>query len=167
MYFSDDYGETWTWVDTGDKPIMQYTGIIALPNCVIFGSDRAPNGVFVYYRGNKSDMPKIVPLLLINDSEVISHVFQLPFKKDWDSLSPVYFSGASAGELPVKSVCVATVDGKKAFVLHENEIDAKFGGKCLAFVGPTAQGNILGSFFDSDIAGFRIGKAKAPEWTKM
>ena len=167
MYFSDDYGDTWTWVDPGDKPVVQYTGIIALPNCVIFGSDRAPNGVYVYYRGQKSDMPVVEPLLLINDNPTITHVFQLPFKRDWDSLTPVYFSGTGAGGMDYKSVCVATVDGKKAFILHENEIDAKFGGKCQAFIGPTAQGNILGAFLDKDISGFRLGKAKAPTWTKM
>ena len=167
MYYSDDFGDTWTWVDVGDKPVVQHTGIIALPNCVIFGSDRAPNGVYVYYRGQKSDMPVVEPLLLINDNPTITHVFQLPFKRDWDSLTPVYFSGTGAGGMDYKSVCVATVDGKKAFVLHENEIDAKFGGKCQAFIGPTAQGNVLGAFLDKDISGFRLGKAKAPEWTKM
>ena len=167
MYYSDDFGDTWTWVDPGDKPVVQYTGIIALPNCVIFGSDRAPNGVYVYYRGQKSDMPVVEPLLLINDNPTITHVFQLPFKRDWDSLTPVYFSGTGAGGMDYKSVCVATVDGKKAFVLHENEIDAKFGGKCQAFIGPTAQGNVLGAFLDKDISGFRLGKAKAPTWTKL
>lgn len=167
MYYSDDFGDTWTWVDVGDKPVVQHTGIIALPNCVIFGSDRAPNGVYVYYRGQKSDMPVVEPLLLINDNPTITHVFQLPFKRDWDSLTPVYFSGTGAGGMDYKSVCVATVDGKKAFVLHENEIDAKFGGKCQAFIGPTAQGNVLGAFLDKDISGFRLGKAKAPTWTKL
>ena len=167
-YYSDDFGKTWKWVDVkfnGD--VMQFTGIIALPNCVVFGSDRAPNGVFVYYRGNKSDTPKIVPLLLVNDSNVITHVFQLPFKKDWNSLSPVYFSAASANGTDNKSLLVATVDGKKAFILHENEINEKFGGRCTAFLGETLQGNVIGTFFDSDISGYRIGKAKAPKWEKM
>ena len=167
-YYSDDFGETWKWVDVqinGDT--MQFTGIIALPNCVIFGSDRAPNGVFVYYRGNKSDTPVIQPLLLVNDDDKISHVFQLPFKRDWDSLSPVYFAAPSAGDTGNKSICVATVDGKKAFILHENNTDEKFGGKCLVFLGETEQGNVIGTFFDDDISGYRIGKAKAPEWTKM
>lgn len=168
MYYSDDFGETWKWVDVQfNNDTMQFTGIIALPNCVIFGSDRNPNGVFVYYRGNKSDTPVIQPLLLVNDKDVISHVFQLPFKRGWDSLTPVYFAAPNAGDTDNKSLCVATVDGKKAFILHENSQDEKFGGKCLVFLGDTAQGNIIGTFFDSDISGYRIGKAKAPEWTKM
>lgn len=167
-YYSDDFGETWKWVDVQfNNHTMQFTGIIALPNCVIFGSDRNPNGVFVYYRGNKSDTPVIQPLLLVNDSDVISHVFQLPFKRDWDSLSPVYFASPNAGDTSNKSICVATVDGKKAFILHENNSDEKFGGKCLVFLGETEQGNVIGTFFDDDISGYRIGKAKAPTWTKM
>lgn len=167
-YYSDDFGETWKWVDVQfNNDTMQLTGIIALPNCVIFGSDRAPNGVFVYYRGNKSDTPVIQPLLLVNDNDKISHVFQLPFKRDWDSLSPVYFASPGAGDTGNKNICVATVDGKKAFILHENNTDEKFGGKCLVFLGETEQGNVIGTFFDSDISGYRIGKAKAPSWTKM
>ncbi len=167
-YYSDDFGETWKWVDVQfNNDTMQFTGILALPNCVIFGSDRAPNGVFVYYRGSKSDTPVIQPLLLVNNSDKISHVFQIPFKRNWDSLTPVYFSAPNAGDTDNKSLCVATVDGKKAFILHENNIDEKFGGKCLTFLGDTTQGNIIGTFFDSDISGYRIGKAKAPEWTKM
>lgn len=168
MYYSDDFGETWKWVDVQfNNDTMQFTGIIALPNCVIFGSDRNPNGVFVYYRGSKSDTPTIQPLLLVNDSDVISHIFQLPFKRGWDSLNPVYFAGTNAGDTDNKSLCVATVDGKKAFIVHENEQNEKFGGKCSEFLGETEQGNIIGTFFDSDISGFRIGKAKAPTWTKM
>ena len=167
-YYSDDFGETWKWVDVQfDNDTMQFTGILALPNCVIFGSDRAPNGVFVYYRGNKSDTPVIQPLLLVNDNDKLSHVFQIPFKRDWDSLTPVYFAAPNAGDTDNKSICVATVDGKKAFILHENNTDEKFGGKCLTFLGDTVQGNIIGTFFDSDISGYRIGKAKAPKWTKM
>ena len=167
-YYSDDFGETWKWVDVQfNDDTMQFTGILALPNCVIFGSDRSPNGVFVYYRGNKPDTPVIQPLLLVNDNDKLSHVFHIPFKRDWNSLTPVYFSAPSAGDTDNKSLCVATVDGKKAFILHENNIDEKFGGKCLTFLGDTAQGNIIGTFFDSDISGYRIGKAKAPVWTKM
>lgn len=168
MYYSDDFGETWKWVDVQfNNDTMQFTGIIALPNCVLFGSDRSPNGVFVYYRGQKSDMPKVEPLLLLNDRDTISHIFQLPFKRDWQSETPVYFGATNAGDIPAKSTCVATVDGKKAFIVHENEQNETFGGKCSEFLGETAQGNIIGTFFDSDISGFRIGKAKAPTWTKM
>lgn len=167
-YYSDDFGETWKWVDVQvNDDTMQLTGILALPNCVIFGSDRAPNGVFVYYRGNKSDTPVIEPLLLVNDKDIISHIFQIPFKRDWDSLTPVYFGAPNAGDTDNKSICVATVDGKKAFIIHENNSNEKFGGKCSAFLGDTAQGNIIGTFFDSDISGYRIGKAKAPTWTKL
>lgn len=167
-YYSDDFGETWKWVDVQfNDDTMQFTGILALPNCVIFGSDRAPNGVFAYYRGNKSDTPVIEPLLLVNDKDIISHIFQIPFKRDWDSLTPVYFGAPNAGDTDNKSICVATVDGKKAFIIHENNSNEKFGGKCSAFLGDTAQGNIIGTFFDSDISGYRIGKAKAPTWTKM
>lgn len=167
MYYSDDFGETWIWVDVGNKPIVQYTGIIALPNCVLFGSDRAPNGVYVYYRGQKSDMPKVEPLLLINDRDKISHIFQLPFKRDWQSETPVYFGATNAGDIPAKSTCIATVDGKKAFIVHENEQNEMFGGKCGVFLGPTEQGNIIGTFQDDDISGFRIGKAKTLDWIKM
>ena len=164
-YYSDDFGETWKFIEGSDK--TQYTGIIALPNCVIFGSDRAPNGLYVYYRGNKDENPEIEPLLLINDNATLTHVFQLPYKRSWESDTPVYFSVTRADGSENKNCLVATVDGKRGFILHENNLNDKFGGNCYAYLGPTEQGNIIGTFWDTDIKGFRLAKAKAPIWTKM
>ena len=164
-YYSDDFGETWKFIEGSDK--TQYTGIIALPNCVVFGSDRAPNGLYVYYRGSKDENPEIEPLLLINDNATLTHVFQLPYKRNWESDTPVYFSVTRADGSENKNCLVATVDGKRGFILHENELNDKFGGNCYAYLGPTEQGNIIGTFWDTDIKDFRLAKAKAPTWTKM
>mgnify|MGYP001508033303 FL=1 len=164
-YYSDDFGETWNFIQGSDN--YQLTGIKPLPHCVIFGSDTNCNGMFVYYRGNKSDNPDIIPLFKINDIDSITHVAMLPFKRDWKADTPLYFALPTAVGTTNNNMLLATVDGYRAYILHDVPYDQKFGGMTYEFLGATAQGNIIATFKDNDIQGYRIGKAKAPTWTKM
>lgn len=161
-YYSDDLGETWTFVIGSTE--VQYTGIIALPDSVVFGSDRAPNGVFAYQRKDRSEMPVIKPLFLINDTPTITHVFALPFKKDWLPNTPVYFTGNKTTEsVNDKPVIMGFVDGKKAHLLYEHAgVDA-----LETALGPTAQGNIISSYSTTGVAGQVIIKGQAPTWQKL
>lgn len=164
-YYSDDFGETWNFIQGSDN--YQLTGIKPLPHCVIFGSDTNCNGLFVYYRGNKSDNPDIIPLFKINDIDSITHVAMLPFKRDWKADTPLYFALPTAVGTTNNNMLLATVDGYRAYILHDVPYDQKFGGMTYEFLGTTAQGNIIATFKDNDIQGYRIGKAKAPTWTKI
>ena len=159
-YYSDDLGASWTYV-TGSNA-MQYTGIIALPDAVLFGSDRSPNGVHVYHRKDKYAMPKIEPLLKVNDLSTITHVFGLPFKKDWSPTSPVYFSAPTIQNTMDYAPCiVATVDGKKAFKMWEGNK----GDNLIDTVGPTASGKIIAAI-EVSTGNFNVMRALAPSWSK-
>lgn len=164
-YYSDDFGETWHFIKGSEN--YQLTGIIALPNCVLFGSDTHPNGLFVYYRGHKTDNPNITPLFTINDIESITHVAMLPYKKDMNPETPIYFALPTAVGTTNNNMLLATVDAYRVFILHDVPYDQKFGGMTYEFLGETAQGNIIATFKDEDVTGYRIGKAKAPTWTRI
>lgn len=159
-YYSDDLGASWTYVT--DSNAMQYTGIVALPDAVLFGSDRHPNGVYVYHRKDKYAMPKIEPLLKVNDLSTITHVFGLPFKKDWSPASPVYFSAPTIDNTMDYAPCiVATVDGKKAFKIWEGNN----GDVLRNVVGPTASGKIIAAI-EVGTGNFNVMRALAPSWSK-
>lgn len=160
-YYSDDMGASWTYVT--DSNLMQYTGIIALPDAVLFGSDRHPNGVHVYHRKDKFSMPKIEPLLLVNNENTITHVFGLPFKKDWNPTTPVYFSAPTIQNTTLYAPCiVATVDGKKAFKMWEGNN----GDVLEVAVGPTANNKVVLSLRDTVNGGLIIKRANAPTWSR-
>lgn len=171
-YYSDDKGVTWNYVEgTGyGGDAVQYTGVLALPDVVLFGSDRAPNGVHSYRRGLKSDMPVIKPLLLVDDSDVITRVFQLPYKRDWAPTTETYFTATNAGGRG-RSIIVGTVDGKKAHLMWESEDPAgeeAFSGNVHFALGPTAQGNIIARMSsDPTVTGIRVMKAPAPTWSRV
>ena len=157
-YYSDDMGASWTMVEGSE--VVQYTGIIALPDCVIFGSDRAPNGLHIYRRKDKATPPKIKPFYVLNDRTDLTHVFALPYKRDWHPDTPTYFSAPPADGSDGKSVIMGFVDGNKAYVLWE----ATNNSYVWHSVGPTSQGNIVTYMSDDTVSGYRIVKAKAPDW---
>lgn len=161
-YYSDDLGESWTFVE--GSTVVQYTGIKALPDAVIFGSDRNPNGVHHYIRGDKSEMPKIRTSLLLNDVDLITHVFQKAFKRDFKPSTPTYFAATAVSARDESSVITGTVNGKKSYVLWEADKTGIYSGNISVALGNTIQGNIIAVITDPTIDGRRIIKAKAPDW---
>lgn len=166
-YYSDDKGQTWTFVEGSDQ--MQYTGIMALPDVVVFGSDAPPNGIHVYRRGDKTDMPKILPVYLIDESDIISRVFQLAYKRDWHPTTPTYFAASTASNRG-PTLIVGTVDGKKFHTLWEGTQPGSgetYSGNIRWALGPTAQGNIIAPMTgDPTVTGTRVMKAPAPSWAR-
>lgn len=163
-YYSDDLGVTWVFVtgSTGTGAI-QYTGIQALPDCVIFGSDRSPNGIYVYRRNGKDKMPVIKPLLIINNSPELTHVFGLPFKRDWSPTAPTYFVGDRTDGTQFKPMITATVDGKKGHIMGELSAGEALHG----IFGATASGKIIVVSQTPTSAGVIISTANAPTWSKV
>ncbi|HYH59583.1 MAG TPA: carbohydrate binding domain-containing protein [Thermoleophilaceae bacterium] len=58
IVFSDDFGATWKLADYGSSTSSpnQAVGIIAMPECVLFASDAAPNGVLKFDRSLGRDV---------------------------------------------------------------------------------------------------------------
>lgn len=163
-YYSDDMGATWTFViGTAGAGSIQFTGIQALPNCVIFGSDRSPNGIYVYRRNGKDKMPVIKPLLIINDSPELTHVFGLPFKRDWLPATPTYFAADKTDGTMFKPMLTATVDGGKGHILGE----LSAGESLYGIFGATASGKIIVVSQTATSAGVIISTAPAPTWTRV
>ena len=109
-------------------------------------------------------MPTIKPFYVINDISSITHVFQLPFKRDWSPKTPVYFAGTRATGTEYRPVIMGLVDGKKAHLLWEADYEGDFTGNVWYALGATKQGNIVAYMSDSTVNGYRIVKAKAPVW---
>lgn len=167
-YYSDDKGATWRFVPGSNA--MQYTGIRPLPDVVIFGSDRSPNGLHVYRRGQKADTPVIEPLFLVDDMTTLSRVFEFPFKRDRGPLTPTYFSASDAANKNATMI-VGLLDGKKGHLLWEGQKPGSglpMSGNLIEVLGPTAQGNIIGVMLsDPTVSGQRILKAPAPTWQRV
>lgn len=163
-YYSDDMGVTWTFViGTSGTGAIQFTGIQALPNCVIFGSDRSPNGIYVYRRNGKDKMPVIKPLLIVNNSTELTHVFGLPFKRDWLPATPTYFVADRTDGTMFKPLLTATVDGGKGHILGEMSAGEALHG----IFGATASGKIIVVSQTTTSVGLIISTANAPIWSRV
>ena len=167
-YYSDDKGSTWRFVPGSNA--MQYTGIMPLPDVVVFGSDRSPNGLHVYRRGQKGDAPTIEPLFLVDDISSLSRVFEFPFKRDRGPVTPTYFSASDAARSH-PTMIVGFVDGKKGHLLWEGTKPGSglpMSGNLIEVLGPTSQGSILAvMLLDPTVSGQRILKGTAPTWQRV
>lgn len=167
-YWSDDKGATWNFVPGSNE--MQYTGIMPLPDVVVFGSDRTPNGLHYYVRGQKTDTPVIKPLLIVDHELTTAKAFGLPFKRDRHPATETYFPGPDAG-FNFPSVLTGFVDGKKGHLLWQGETPGSglpLSGTLAEVFGPTAQGNVLAVMYgDPTVSGIRTMKAPAPAWQRV
>ena len=143
---------------------MQYTGIVALGH-VVFGSDRNPNGLHIYRRDGREKHPVIEPWTLLNGDNVITHVFWLPYRRDYGF--PVYFNARWArADRPGHSCIMAFADSHTAFLRYEEERARQPSSPSTGIfwaLGPTAQGNVIWSV-SSPGGGPTVYKAPAPEW---
>lgn len=165
VYYSDDLGVTWKFVEGSN--VVQLTGIIALEDSVVFGSDRSPNGLYIYRREGKGDKPKIYPWFIINDEPILTHVFQLPFRRKREKEVPVYFTATTSypDTRPNLSVVLGFIDSKKANLLYDSN-EANNLPKIDFVFGNTAQGNIiLVGASGTSSSGRKIFKIKAPDWS--
>ncbi|NLI74727.1 MAG: hypothetical protein GX369_08195, partial [Euryarchaeota archaeon] len=157
VYYSDDMGETWVYVKGSSE--VQFTGIIALPDCVVFGSDDSLyTGLFIYRRKHKSEMPTIKAFYLLDTPTTITHVFQTPFRKGWNPKTPVYFVGNKATTTTNKPVVIGFVDKIRAYLLWESNFSDN--RDMWLVLGETAQGNLISYSRNPN----EILKVQAPKW---
>lgn len=162
-YYSDDWGQTWTHVNNDID--MQYTGIVAFKEGVIFGSDRGPNGLYVWYRTeNKTDDVVIEPLKIINDDPTITHIFQRPFRRWSEKGELVLFPAtrASSSTIEQGSVILGFTGVSNPHILYELDGENVNRSGFINCVGVTARGNILTSYHNG--TNHSILRARAPIW---
>src|SRR5699024_344468 len=162
-YYSDNMGDDWHFVEGSND--VQYTGIIALEDSVIFGSDRNPNGLHIYRRKDKGTPPTINTWYTINNAETITHIFRLPYRRTRSKGTPVYFNAQPSGELR-STLLMAFVDGKKPHLIYESDpIYSLYNGAGITVaLGDTTEGNIIIAKSMPDNSGNTVYKAKAPLW---
>ena len=161
-YYSDDLGETWTYVVGSD--IVQFTGIQIFEDAVIFGSDSPPNGVYSYKRQGKENHPVIKQIHSFNSDSLISHVGEMAYRKDFNKNTPCYFTFSGAGGTEYTSLLVGMVNGIKADTLFKVDKESVLNGRLYVALGDTAQGNLILTMYDKEQLGYFILKTKAPEW---
>lgn len=138
-WVSFDLGESWTKITDNAKS----TTIIPMPNCVLFGTDSAPNGIYRIPRTSKRYL-KGELAYAIDDEIVISHVSQMAFRGRATIDSPALFTFLTAGVTSGPGRLVATYDG---YTFREvwNDTGESYNGQGLySMVGPTLAGNYLG-----------------------
>lgn len=167
-WYSDDLGLSWNLVEgSNGLNAVQYTGIIAMKDGVVFGSDRPQNGLHIARRTNsRLDKPTIEPFEIINDLDVTSHIFQMPFRRKIGE--PVYFGSAwdnRAGE--GYSVVMGFVDGGGADIVYEfpTLITEEHGNTGIRqVIGATKGGYVYTAFYDPTTRTWSQMRALAPTW---
>lgn len=159
-YYSDDMGQTWKYV-TGSGNV-QYTGIVSFPDGVIFGSDRNPNGIHRWKRTESKDDPVVIEELeLINDENVITHVFQRAFRRYAEKGEPAFFPATRISDFSGQYGSVIMSMTGVGGTYNVYELPPEHSG--LGFynvVGITAKGNILTSYHNG--TDHTVLRAKAP-----
>lgn len=170
--FSDDLGATWHWANEGkvdkDNPALapegsacQVVGILPMKDCILFGTDTAPNGILKIDRGQGKKLTKykIEVGFKINE-DVPSHLCQGIWQFSDDQ--PAFFAFSSEFKSS-KSCIVATWDGKNFRKVWEDADNNPSGMGLRSVVGPTIRGNLIAAHNDLRVVGnWTEIKGKAP-----
>ncbi|WP_295804961.1 hypothetical protein [uncultured Corynebacterium sp.] len=133
LAYSDDDGKTWELGYYGDRPDSEWqaVGIQPMPECILLGSDSAPNGVWRIDRRQGRNPEKYVPKIayLINDERTmrtnLCHGFtRVPGANGKPDL---YLIGFSAESNPGDSIVLGTWDGYAFNVMWRSPAPNKAG----------------------------------------
>lgn len=156
MLYSDDLGKTWTWALQNNAPYInwnQSTSTVVLPDCILFGSDSAPNGI---YRLDRSQGK--IP---INGYYEVEVAYKIPDTSDTllnsvcykavrarHSPDQPYLFGFAPEIIPSKGCIIATYDGYTFFeVWRDSEVRGS-GYGIRQLIGVTPQNEIIATNFD-------------------
>lgn len=156
MLYSDDLGKTWTWaLQTNAQGINwnQSTSTVVLPDCILFGSDSAPNGI---YRLDRSQGK--IP---INGYYEVEVAYKIPdtsdtllnsvcYKAVQAKHSPYqpYLFGFAPESMPSKGCIIATYDGYTFFEVWSDSEVRGVGYGIRQLIGITPQNEIIATNFD-------------------
>ena len=156
MYYSDDFGETWTYAlqtNNSGANFPQSTCTVVLPDCILFGSDSMPNGVLRLDRSQGKQPykgyytletawkhPETSDTLLNAVCYKVAHAKHIPD-------TPYIFAFAPEN-LPTKGVLVATYDGYTFFQLWQDSTMRGVGYGPRHVVGVTLQNEVIAQVQD-------------------
>lgn len=147
--FSDDLGKTWNTAFFGpeDQSPFQVTSIVPMPDCVLFGTDTAPNGVQRISRaaGKNAGPYTIEQAFTIDgdDGKTRTHLSQAKMVCERADGVPVAVFGFGSETNPAPSFIVATTDGKNFSLLWKDDVSQPAGRGVRSIVGPTLSGELI------------------------
>lgn len=169
LHYSYDFGKTWkkVWEDDGSMP-TQFLTIIAMPHCVLFGSDGSPDGIFRLDKNwRKGEYHTIVP-------EDIKCAYRIDPRNDGTFYqivhSPLYIDGAyyfatwTSLSVETQAYIVGTKDGYHFYDLFVSKplSYANFGIRSLFTDGK----ELIGSWRDG-VGSNDMIKLSLPTWQKL
>lgn len=158
--YSDDFGEQWTAANWGkdsqsESPTdsrHQLVGIWPMPECILFGTDSAPNGVHRIER-SQGKYPAgeytINVAYAYSDEPMLTHLCQSITQSKYLPNQPVVFGFGAEGH-PRKSFVVATYDGFDFKLMWESEQPNSSGRGVRSVCGPTRMGNMIIKEFENN-----------------
>lgn len=147
--FSDDFGVTWHIVSSGlgtDQP----TAILPMRDCILFGSDSAPNAILRIWRREKADpLPPVEVAYIVEAGTNLTVIAAMAFWRGpgYPALFPFIRSATGAGLL------IATFDGVDFFQIWRDLTTYATPRGLETMVGPTASGRLVGTIFDDRTTG--------------
>lgn len=149
--FSDDLGATWktaNWGPTFQSP-WQAVGIVCLPDCILFGSDGPPNGVWRINRsqGKHSGLYAFEAAWTVpNDQGLLSHLCQAIVKISGLGGDTVIFGFGTETKVG-KTMAVVTRNGWDFYLLWLDDLVLGAGRGIRTIAGPSSHGTlIIGSY---------------------
>lgn len=126
-----DLGDTWETVTVKHQP----TAIYAFPECVVFGTDSAPNGVLIIANPSPDNLV-ITATYRINQSSALTHVAARPYRlgNGYPLLIPYVTAVSGIGRV------LASYDGFSWFELWKDSRSYTGKGPSAAF-GPLVDGS--------------------------
>lgn len=170
--YSDNFGEQWKAANWGKdsrslSPTNSYhqlVGIWPMPECILFGTDSAPNGV---HRIERSQGKYPAGEYTINigyaysDETMLTHLCQSITQSKHLQNQPAVF-GFGAEGYARKSFIVATYDGFDFRLLWESEQPNAAGRGLRTVCGPTRMGNMVVKEIDTVSGASVISQLKGP-----
>lgn len=167
-WYSDDFGQHWHLVEGSlGMEAVQYTGIMPMPDGVVFGSDRPQNGLHIFKRDGKDRSSKVViePWFLVDGYDITSQVFQMAFRRDYTKNREVYFSSVwdpRAGSGKGHAVIMSFVNTESVNLVYESTTQFDTSNGFRHVIGPTAKGNVLTTLVEDNNR--YLFRGNAPSW---
>lgn len=157
VIYSDDEGQNWETVSAGNGT-DQMVGIHPMPDCILFTTDSAPNGIRRIWRTSREERPVIETAYLVEDSPALTVIGSLSHHAPGGpALFP--FHRSTSG----KSYLIATWDGVDFFELWRSDSDYTATGLGLQNAFRTASGKLVGLTAENSGSGKRLAMP-APAW---
>lgn len=154
--YSDDLGETWQIADYygTSNSNTQMVHIKPMEDCLLFGSDTSPNGVFRISRnqGKHKGRYNFEMAYQLNDVTSLNYLCHSIFQARHNENTPVLI-GFGAETASVPSVVLATYDGYTFTQIYKDAINQPVGRGVRSVIGVTPKNEVIVASNDERVVG--------------